>query len=159
MAHFAKISEENIVLGVHTVDNADAPTEADGQSFLENIHGWPAHLWKQTSYNTVHGVHSTEDKSLDNFELGVSVRTPSADQSKAFRKNYAGIGMKYDAARDAFIDAASPYPSWVMNESKGIYEAPEPLPADAGSQADGSQNLYEWDESIPNWKKTVIPAP
>ena len=159
MAHFAKISEENIVLGVHTVDNADAPTEADGQSFLENIHGWPAHLWKQTSYNTVHGVHYTEDKSLDNFELGVSVRTPSADQSKAIRKNYAGIGMKYDAARDAFIDAASPYPSWVMNESKGIYEAPEPLPADAGSQADGSQNLYEWDESIPNWKKTVIPAP
>jgi|TARA_R110000751_G_scaffold100_1_gene414 hypothetical protein len=151
MAHFAKISEENIVLGVHVVDNVNAPTEADGQAYLETVHGWPAHLWKQTSYNTVHGVHYTEDENR--------VRSESADQSKAFRKNFAGVGIKYDAATDAFIDAASPYPSWVMNETKGIYEAPEALPADAGRQEDGSQNFYEWDESIINWKKTIIPAP
>jgi hypothetical protein len=28
---------------------------------------------------------------------------PSADQTKAFRKNYAGLGYTYDAERDAFI--------------------------------------------------------
>ena len=151
MAHFAKISEENIVLATHSVDDVNAPTEADGQAFLETVHGWPSHLWKKTSYNTMHGVHYTEDENR--------IRSESADQSKAFRKNYAGVGMKYDSAKDAFIDAASPYPSWVMNETKGIYEAPEALPADAGRQEDGSQNFYEWDESIINWKKTIIPAP
>ena len=39
--------------------------------------------WVQTSYNTLGGVHSQGGTPL--------------------RKNYAGIGMSYDAERDAFI--------------------------------------------------------
>ena len=58
MAHFAKISEENEVLTVLTVDNKDllndegVETESVGQAYLEKHNNWPAHLWIQTSYNT-----------------------------------------------------------------------------------------------------------
>ncbi len=32
-------------------------SEAVGQAFLQKIHGWPAHLWKKTSFNTHEGIH------------------------------------------------------------------------------------------------------
>jgi len=142
MAHFAKLTENNVVLATHTVNNSDIldengiESEAIGQAFLEKHHGWPANLWKQTSYNTHKGVH----------KLG---GTP-------FRKNYAGKLMVYDAGRDAFLPPPCGYPSWILNETTCQYEAPQALPADAGSQEDGTQNLYEWDESTTSWKKTVL---
>ena len=71
MAHFAKISEENIVLTVNVVDDGNSASEEKGQAFLERVHGWPEHLWIQTSYNTIANTH----------RLG---GTP-------FRGNYAGI--------------------------------------------------------------------
>ena len=61
MAHFAKISEENEVLTVLTVDNKDllndegVETESVGQAYLEKHNNWPANLWIQTSYNTSSG--------------------------------------------------------------------------------------------------------
>jgi hypothetical protein len=61
--------------------------------------GW---IYRRTSYNTRGGVHYTDGQ-------------PSADQSKAFRKNYAGLGYMYDAIRDAFIPP-NPYASWVLDE-------------------------------------------
>ena len=82
MAHFAKISESNEVLTVNVVNDSDAPTETDGQVFLENVHGWPRHLWIQTSYNTLHNEH----------KLG---GTP-------FRGNYAGIGFTWDPENQIF---------------------------------------------------------
>ena len=62
---------------------------------------------KRTSYNTRSGVH----------QLG---GTP-------FRKNYAGKGMLYDPVRDAFYHP-SPYPSWVLDEDKAIWQPPTPRP-------------------------------
>ena len=77
MAHYAQL-ENNIVTSVIVA-------EAD---FIATLPG----TWVQTSYNTRGGIHY-------NPETG----EPSADQSKAFRFNYAGIGYSYDPARDAFI--------------------------------------------------------
>ena len=91
MAHYAILDENNIVTHVIVGKNED-----------ELLNGQPVD-WeiyyggKRTSYNTRGGVHYQSDNT-----------TPSIDQSKAFRKNYAGIGFTYDAARDAFI---SPKPS------------------------------------------------
>ena len=57
MAHFAKISEENIVLTVLTLNNSDMlnsegnPEESEGQSYLQQHNNWPGTLWIQTSYN------------------------------------------------------------------------------------------------------------
>ena len=58
------------------------------------------------------------------------------------RKNYAGIGYAYDAARDAFI-APQPFPSWVLNEQTCQWEAPVPMPTDG--------KIYAWGEDAMAW--------
>ena len=62
------------------------------------------------------------------------------------RKNYAGIGMTYDAARDAFI-AQQPHASWVLDEETCQWGSPVPYPTDG--------LMYEWDENITDWKAIV----
>jgi hypothetical protein len=62
------------------------------------------------------------------------------------RKNYAGIGMSYDAERDAFI-APKPYPSWILDEETCRWEAPVAYPSDG--------MMYVWDEETTDWKATV----
>lgn len=59
-----------------------------------------------------------------------------------FRKNYAGIGFKYDSGRDAFI-APQPFDSWVLNEETCQWEAPIPRPDD--------EKQYLWDEETTSW--------
>lgn len=49
MAHFAKLNSENIVEQVVVVHNNDAPDEATGIAFLNNLFGDAT--WVQTSYN------------------------------------------------------------------------------------------------------------
>ena len=58
MAHFAKLGVNGKVIAVHGLDNdqmlnADGQEdESVGQNRLQQIHGWPAQMWIQTSYNT-----------------------------------------------------------------------------------------------------------
>jgi len=61
------------------------------------------------------------------------------------RKNYAGIGFTYNETLDAFI-APKPFESWVLNEDKGIYEAPIPYPDDG--------LMYSWNEELTEWEAT-----
>jgi hypothetical protein len=65
------------------------------------------------------------------------------------RKNYAGIGMTWDAGRDAFI-SPKPYNSWVLNESTCRWEAPTPMPTDADFEAG---EYYRWNEPTTAWVK------
>ena len=62
------------------------------------------------------------------------------------RKNYAGIGYTYDAARDAFI-APKPFNSWLLDEDTCQWQAPVPYPTD--------DLMYEWDEELTDWKPTI----
>ena len=121
MAYFAKLGIGNKVVAVHVVSNDIATTEQAGIDFLNNLHG-TRDVWKQTSYNTVGGVHL----------LG---GTP-------FRKNYAGIGYKYDSTRDAFIPP-KPFNSWTLNETTCLWEAPVVKPED--------NNNYKWNEDTQQW--------
>jgi hypothetical protein len=123
MSHFAKLDENNIVTFV-TVGRQ----EDDGKE--HELFERTGDVYKQTSYNTRGGVHY-------NPETG----EPSTDQSKAFRKNYAGIGYTYDADRDAFI-SPKPYDSWVLNEDTCLWDAPVPMPEDG---------MYTWDEETTSW--------
>jgi hypothetical protein len=58
------------------------------------------------------------------------------------RKNYAGIGYKYDRVRDAFIPPR-PYPSWILNDDSCLWEAPVPYPTD--------DKIYTWNEDTISW--------
>ena len=121
MAHFAKINFDTKL--VEKVIVAD-------QEYINILPG----IWVQTSYNTHGGIHYDPNTNI-----------PSVDQSKALRKNYAGVGFVYDFSRDAFY-TPQPYPSWILNENTCIWEPPVPYPADGGLE-----NVYEWDENILNW--------
>ena len=134
MAHYAKIGINSKVLSVEVVADADTynadsqEDESVGIQFLTRIHGWP--LWKKCSYNTRGGKHYDADGN------------ESADQSKAFRKNYPGIGHTWDEDRDAFY-APKPYDSWTLNETTCLWEAPVAMPDDG--------QAYRWDEATTNW--------
>lgn len=124
MAHFARI-KNNIVDFVVVGRDEDENNE----DFLAHD-GW---IYKRTSYNTRGGVHYQGDNN-----------TPSIDQSKAFRKNYAGIGYYYDSIRDAFIPP-KPFPSWTLNEESCLWDSPVPYPSNG--------KIYEWNEDILNWQE------
>jgi hypothetical protein len=124
MAHFAKLDENNIVIFV-TVGRQ----EDDGRE--QELCDRTGDVYRQTSYNTRGGVHYDPVTG----EL-------SADQSKAYRKNYAGLGYTYDEQRDAFIPPR-PFPSWVLNEDTCLWDAPVPYPQDGG--------MYQWSEDDQLW--------
>ena len=128
MAHFAKLGVGNKVLKVSVVSNDVAVSEQVGVDFLNNLYG-TRDVWKQTSYNTNGGVH----------KLG---GTP-------FRKNFAGIGYKYDQTRDAFIPP-KPYASWTLNETTCFWESPISKPVLTQEQIDNN-NYYEWNEENQTW--------
>ena len=128
MAHFAKLDENNVVTFVTVGRQEDDGREAELSARTGDV-------YKQTSYNTRGGVHYTD---------GV----PSEDQSKAFRKNYAGLGYTYDAERNAFIPP-KPYNSWVLNEDTCLWDAPVAMPDDAGTGEPPKR--YTWDEDTISW--------
>jgi hypothetical protein len=95
----------------------------------------------------VAGKHYTISDQLD--KDGFPITIESTDQSKAFRKNYAGIGYIYDQTRDAFI-SPKPYPSWILNETTCLWEAPVVRPELTEEQLqDGSK--YVWNEDNQTW--------
>jgi hypothetical protein len=127
MATFAKIGLNNKVIEVLSVHNNElldsngVEQETIGIDFLTKLTGWS--IWKQTSFNTIGGVH----------KLG---GTP-------LRKNHAGIGYTYDEDKDAFI-APKPYPSWTLNDTTCLWEAPVSYPDD--------DNNYSWNETNQTWE-------
>jgi len=140
MAHFAKLNDSNVVLSVEVVDDADTlkdgvEDEATGVTFLTNVHGWS--LWKKCSYNTQEGKHYT-DGSL------------SSDQSKAFRKNYPGIGFTYDASKDAFIPP-KPYNSWTLNDTTCHWDPPVTYPSVISYGDPAKYYEINWDETNLRW--------
>lgn len=121
MAHFAKV-QDGRVLNIIVAE----------QDFIDSYVDQQPGEWVQTSFNTRGGVHYNPETGL-----------PSEDQSKAIRKNFAGIGHTYDSVRDAFYQP-QPYPSWVLNEDTCIWEPPVPQPVE--------DNLtYFWDEPTTSW--------
>jgi hypothetical protein len=101
MSHFAKLDETNTVIFV-TVGRQ----EDDGLE--EELIARTGDVYRQTSYNTRGGVHYTDGE-------------PSADQSKALRFNYAGIGYTYDEERDAFISPKPEDGEWVLDEDTCLW--------------------------------------
>jgi hypothetical protein len=145
MASFAKI-ENNIVITVVSVvnevlkDSNGIEQEQLGINFLKTLYNEPNAIWKQTSYNTIEGIH----------RLG---GTP-------FRKNHANIGYTYDETRDAFIPP-KPYNSWILDEQTCNWKAPifypityiHNLKDEVGQQI---PDKYYWNEKNQNWTLQTI---
>jgi len=118
MAHWAELDSDNKVIRVLVGDNNDPNGDEGYQWLINNLGG----TWIKTSYNTQGGIHTSG--------------------GEPYRKNYAGIGYSYDAARDAFIPP-KPFDSWLLNEDSCLWEAPVPHPTDGG--------FYNWDEENKEW--------
>ena len=114
MAHFAQLDESNIVTQVIVVAN---------EELMEN------------------GAES-ETKGIAFCQSLFGGEWKQTSYNGNFRKNYAGIGFTYDAQRDAFIPQ-KPYPSWILNESTCLWDAPTPMPTD--------DKRYSWDEATTSW--------
>lgn len=113
MAHFAEINADGIVINVVVVNNDVIDQNNEEQSGLEFLSRLYGadKTFKQTSYN------------------------------HKFRKQYAGIGYRYDSEADVFI-APSPFPSWVLDANYN-WQAPIPTP--------GNVSDYLWDEDNQAW--------
>jgi hypothetical protein len=89
MAHFAQINNNNEVICVMVVDDSELLDNDGNETEAKGIEFcqnlFPNTRWVQTSY------------------------------SAEFRKNYAGVGMIYDADRDAFL-FRQPFAGWQLNE-------------------------------------------
>lgn len=136
MAHFAELNDDNTVIRVIAVGNADT-TDADGIedesigiAFCQKLLGG---RWRQTSYNTRGGVHKL---------LG---GTP-------FRANYCGKGCVYNEEHDIF-HSPQPYPSWTLDTVKGQWNPPVPMPDDTGPE-----KRYTWSEDDQQWDLIEAPS-
>jgi hypothetical protein len=124
MAHFAELNSSNEVLRVVVISNDDVDANggdesAQAETFVASIvpHSEDGTAWKQTSYNS------------------------------NFRKQYAGIGVTYDASKDKFI-LPQPYPSWSL-DSNDDWEAPVTYPT--VTEIDSNLVIISWDEDNQKW--------
>jgi hypothetical protein len=125
MSHFAKLNGNNVVIFVTVGRQEDDGKEVE----LSERTG---DTYKQTSYNTIGGVYYDS-----------TTREPATDQSKAYRKNFAGLGYYYDEDLDAFIPP-KPFDSWVLDEETCLWNAPVPYPTDGLT--------YFWNEATVSWE-------
>lgn len=91
------------------------------KEFIDTLVSSLSEKWIQTSYNTYNNQH-LEDRPL--------------------RGNYAGIGYTYDSVNDVFY-APQPYPSWTLNNTTWLWEAPVNYPTD--------NKKYIWNEKTLAW--------
>jgi len=108
MAHFAELKamtdptgftseSHQVVQRVVVVGNDCVPSDMHVDGETWCINFFKGGIWKQTSYNN------------------------------NFRKQYAGIGMVYDPAKDKFIDR-QPYASWSLDDNDD-WQAPVTYPS------------------------------
>jgi len=65
------------------------------------------------------------------------------------RKNFAGIGYKYDEELDAFVPP-KPFRSWTLNEETALWEPPVAYPTDG--------EAYVWNEETTSWDVVEPPV-
>lgn len=131
MAHYAFLDENNVVTGI--IPGRDEGD--DGIDWEKWYSDFVGQVCKRTSFNTRGNVYYKPDSN-----------EPHEDQSKAFRKNYARVGGTYNSVLDAFIPP-KPYPSWNLNLSTYLWEAPVPRP---------ETGYYSWDEDAQQWNQVGV---
>ena len=121
MAHFAELDNNNVVLRVVVVGNDCVPSDEHVDGETWCINFFKGGTWKQTSYNS------------------------------NFRKQYAGMGYTYDAAKNKFI-SPQPYASWAL-DANDDWQAPVTYPTTTtyGSNDPLDRYSISWDEAGQKW--------
>ena len=129
MSYYAKV-EDGIVTRVLAME----------PEFLENffVDNSPGE-WIKTSYNMRGGVYHIDNVPAEDQSV------IEGDEARQ-RKNYANKGFTYDQTRDAFIPP-QPYPSWTLNETTCLWDAPVAPPDDG--------NRYQWNEETTSWDEVT----
>lgn len=152
MAHFAKVSQDGIVVHMECLCNEDCCTEGGleresiGIAYLESLYGEDSGTWVQCSYNTREGIHYD---GYDEVDCG------AVDDKTALRANYPSIGWHYNAEHDIFhaprpVDRYQrPCDSWTLNTTTGVWEPPTPKPEVVDDGSDPV--MYLWDEPTQTW--------
>ena len=128
MAHFAELDGSNLVTRVVVIDNNISTAAGPLGENDMHVDGetWCVNFfkggnWKQTSYNN------------------------------NFRKQYAGKGYTYDAAKDKFI-SPQPFASWALDENDD-WQCPVTYPTI--TTYDGDKRYHtSWDEAGQKWTAT-----
>jgi len=135
MGNFAKVANRAVIDVIAAEPSFFIPRDQGGDGFVDTSPG----TWLQVSYNTRGGVH-----------YDPVTGSPSADQSKALRGNYPGIGWLHDSEHDKFYPQQS-FASWALNKTTWLWDAPIPMPKDG--------KPYRWDEPTLTWVEVVAPTP
>jgi len=96
-------------------------------------------------------VGKDEDETIDGLDpetyyaQGTPYRVKRTSYNGKIRKQYAGIGYKYDDVADVFI-TPQPYPSWSLDENHD-WQPPIPYPNDG--------LIYDWNEADEDWEAVV----
>ena len=89
----------------------------------------------------VQRVIVAEQDFINSGAVGDSFLWVQTSYNNNFRKQYAGIGYRYDKAADVFI-APQPYPSWTLDDNHD-WVPPTAMPSDGKE--------YTWDEANTKW--------
>ena len=131
MAHFAELKTKvdptghtsdthQVVERVVVVGNDCVPSDMHVDGETWCVNFFNGGTWKQTSYNN------------------------------NFRKQYAGKGYTFDAAKDKFI-SPQPFSSWSL-DGNDDWQAPVTYPTDTGTDEDPKR--ISWDEAGQKWTAT-----
>jgi len=125
MAHFAELDNNNVVLRVVVVGNDCVPSDEHIDGETWCINFFKGGTWKQTSYNN------------------------------NFRKQYAGMGFTYDAAKNKFI-SPQPHDSWAL-DANDDWQAPITYPTvkDDGEETPSWVYIIKWNETKYNADNTT----
>tara|TARA_R110000764_G_scaffold94669_1_gene178418 strand:- start:206 stop:697 length:492 start_codon:yes stop_codon:yes gene_type:complete len=123
MAHFAELDEDNIVIHLHIIGD-DTPT-SNGPLGDNDMHV-DGETYCQNLFKTSHVYKQT---------------SPSG----SFRGKPARKGDTYDAANNRFV-GPKPFPSFVLNETILIYQAPVAPPMGSG----GDQSILQYSTTDDN---------
>ena len=124
MAHFAELDSSNEVIQVIVISNEDVAANggdysSQAETYVSNLIPYSENgvAWKQTSYNGNR------------------------------RKQYAGIGLTYNAAKDKFI-LPQPHASWSL-DSNDDWQAPVTYPN--VNEVDSNPVSISWNEPNQEW--------
>tara|TARA_R100000963_G_C4594693_1_gene70608 strand:- start:27 stop:518 length:492 start_codon:yes stop_codon:yes gene_type:complete len=140
MAYFSEVRTDNNGV-IRTIVVADSDVANNGGDLSVEAETWVAN-------------NIPNDPIIKEESGGVYPDTywKQTSKQRAFRKNFAGPGYTYDAAKDVFI-SPQPYASWTLNESNE-WQAPIAIPKQYSGDDPTATNVYierTWDEENQKW--------